>query len=271
LPKGALHAEIPDPNVPSGNSPDRPNYLNNSKTMQHTISVQPAIFQQQPTFTRGLVIAQGIQNAPLSPELEALLPAAIANAQANPINLETDPRILDWNEAHRKFNSNPNKFMPAHRALLKRVQKSGASLPFINSVVAIMNYNSISAALPVGGDDLQNAGSHLELRLAVGNEAFIPLGCPEDLEHPEPGEIIYVLSESNEVMCRRWNWRNGNKTAITEMTNMMVMNIDAIGLDSEKRAIETRDRVANMLQKFCGADVEVALISSSNPVHRFSL
>jgi DNA/RNA-binding domain of Phe-tRNA-synthetase-like protein len=239
--------------------------------MQYTATVQSAIFDQQHTFARGLIIAQGINNTTPSPELEEILRKQIANAHENPINLETDSRILDWNEAHRKFNSNPNKFMPSHRALLKRVQKGGASLPFINNIVAIMNCCSISAVLPVGGDDLNNAGSSLELRLAKGDEVFVPLGCPNDLEHPEPGEIIYVLSESHEIMCRRWNWRNGNKTAIMETTNTMVMNVDAIGLNSEKRAIEARDRVATMLQEFCGADISVDLLSSKHPTHQFSI
>jgi lysyl-tRNA synthetase class 2 len=106
------------------------------------------------------------------------------------------------------FGSNPNKFPPAHNALLKRVQKKGAKIPFINKVVAIMNYNSITDKIPVGGDDVIRAAGNLELCYTDGSETFTPLGNPGIIEHPEPGEIIYMVSNNKDVMCRRWNWRN---------------------------------------------------------------
>ena len=127
-----------------------------------------------------------------------------------------------------------------------------------------MNYNSIRDATPVGGDDLMHAGRCLELRYATGNENFTPLGRPDVSEHPYPGEIIYVVVESNEVMCRRWNWRNGHKTRITEETQTIVMNIDVLGEQSEARAVETRDRVAGMLEEFCQAETETTLLTPSN-------
>ena len=91
-----------------------------------------------------------------------------------------------------------------------------------------MNYNSIKAVMPVGGDDLLQAGGSLELSYADGSEIFTPVGNPESTEHPDPGEIIYVV-ESGEVMCRRWNWQNGLKTRITVDTQSIVMNIDVLG------------------------------------------
>ncbi|MEH2316404.1 hypothetical protein [Nostoc sp.] len=75
------------------------------------------------------------------------------------------------------------------------------------------------------------------------------LGLPETIENPDVGEVIYVAAESGEVMCRRWNWRNGHKTRITETTQAIVMNIDALGENSEDRAITTRNSVAEMLAK----------------------
>ena len=85
------------------------------------------------------------------------------------------------------------------------------------------------------------------------------------------GEVIYVVPESNVVMCRRWNWRNGHHTRIAEDTQMIVMNIDGLGLDSEARAIATRDRVAQMLQMYCRAEVARTLLSPSQPSFRFDI
>ena len=231
--------------------------------------VDSQCFKKFPSFRRGIVVARNMNNRGAFTQLESLLSEAIANAATDPIDLTTDPRAAAWNDTYRELGCNPKKFPPAHLALLKRVQKPGAAIPFINKAVAIMNDNSIRGVLPVGGDDLHRAGETLELRFADGREDFTPLFDPEKTEHPEPREIIYVVAETREVMCRRWNWRNGFKTRITDETQAMVMNIDGLGEDSEKRAISVRDRVARMLEEYCEAEVETALLKPSEPYFRF--
>ena len=235
------------------------------------IRIQEDIFRDYPTFRRGIVVARDAHNKDRSGTLAAMLEETIANAAKHPVDIKSNPLTTVWNEAHRQFKSNPNKFPPAHCALLKRVQKPGTQIPFINRIVAIMNYNSIKNVTPVGGDDLMHAGQCLELRYATGSENFTPLGCPELREHPNPGEIIYVVAESNEVMCRRWNWRNGHKTRITEETQTIIMNIDVLGEQSEARAVDTRDRVAGMLVEFCQAEIETTLMTPSNLVYQLEI
>jgi hypothetical protein len=121
------------------------------------VRVEERIFQDFPLFRRGIAVASGIQNQGISKELEILLSEAVESAGRQPIDVKADPRIVVWSEAHRRFGSNPNKFPPAHFSLIRRVQKPGVHLPFINKVVTIMNYNSIADVIPVGGDDLDQA------------------------------------------------------------------------------------------------------------------
>ncbi len=234
------------------------------------VRIHESVFDHYPSFRRGIVIAKHIDNQGHSAELESMLRHAVTEAAETPIDLKSDPRAVVWNEAHRGFNSNPSKFPPPHCALLKRVQKSGAHIPFINKVVAVMNYNSIISKMPVGGDDMDRAGKCLELRYADGSEGFTPLGQPDIREHPEPGEIIYVVAESGEVMARRWNWRNGHTTLIDEATTRIVMNIDALGEESAEQATETRARVARMLELFCAAETEETLLEPSSPSYSFA-
>ena len=235
------------------------------------VRVEEKIFREFPLFRRGIVVASGIQNQGASRELEALLNEAVESAGRRPIDVKADPRIAVWSEAHKRFGSNPNKFPPAHFSLIKRVQKPGIHLPFINKVVAIMNYNSVADVIPVGGDDLDHAGPRLELRYASGEETFVPLDAPQTSEYPVVGEVIYVVADSGRVMCRRWNWRNGYETRITEETRAMVMNIDGLGEESESRAAETRDRVAAMLEKYCSARTLTSMLSPAQPLFRFGI
>jgi DNA/RNA-binding domain of Phe-tRNA-synthetase-like protein len=231
--------------------------------------VHEQVFEKFNSFRRGIVVASGMNNRGVAKPLESLLNDALVNAFTHPVDLTSDPRAAAWTETYRVLGLNPKKFPPAHLALLKRVQKPGVSIPFINKAVAIMNENSIRGALPVGGDDILRAGETLELRFAEGDEVFTPLNDSEKTECPDSGEIIYVVAETSEVMCRRWNWRNGYQTRITEETQAMVMNIDGLGEESEKRAISVRDRVARMLEEFCEAEVETALLTPSQPSFRF--
>jgi DNA/RNA-binding domain of Phe-tRNA-synthetase-like protein len=230
--------------------------------------VHPDVFAAYPLFRRGIVFASGLDNTGGSGDLAALLERAVAGRAGAPIDLTADPRVLAWAEAHRRFGSNPNKYPPAHVSLLKRVQRPDARIPFINKVVAVMNVCSLEAATPVGGDDV--GSGTLELRPATGGERFVPLGEAHTVEHPLPGEIIYVVDETGDVMCRRWNWRNGHLTRITETTRAIVMNIDAMGEGSEQRAAATRDRVAELLVRYCGAGVETGMLSPAAPALRFA-
>ncbi len=227
--------------------------------------VDEAIFHQFPSFRRGIVIASHLNNGGADPRLESLLNAAVVNAALNPIDPANDSRVVAWIEAYRKLGVNPKKFPPAHLALLKRVQKPGVALPFISKTVAIMNENSIRGALPVGGDDLNQAGDTLELCFADGDETFAAINKPDKSEKPNAGEVIYRVAETKQIMCRRWNWRNGFITRITDKTQAMLMNIDGLGEDSEKRAIGIRDRVASMLEQYCRATVSTALLTPSQP------
>lgn len=236
-----------------------------------TSNIQSRIFEIAPTFHRRQIHVSKMNNRGESAELTDWLRDAVTRAGSEPLDLSSDSRITVWNDAHRLFGSNPNRFMPAHFALRKRVQKAGSQLPFINKAVTIMNLNSINHVLPVGGDDLLYAGCQLELQLAKGDEKFIPLGEPENVESPEAGEVIYFAKDIGEVMCRRWNWRNGHTTRITEETTTMLINVDGLGEGSEARTIAARDQVAEMLRRFCDAQLTTALLSPSNPTCNFSV
>ncbi|MFO8064468.1 MAG: B3/B4 domain-containing protein [Spirochaetota bacterium] len=233
--------------------------------MSRTARVAEEIFSRFPRFRRGLVVARNLANAPQNETLEQLLAESVRRAGEAPVDMQNDPRMTAWNETYKALGIKPNKFPPAHRSLIKRVQKPGATLPFINSVVAIMNIASIEGVLPVGGDDAAQTSGTMALRFALGTETFAPLGKPEETESPEEGEVIYVDEGTDTVMCRRWNWRNGHETRITESTERLVMNIDGLGEDSATRAAEMRDRVAELLAEHCGATVETALLTPDSP------
>ena len=217
--------------------------------MRKTI-IEPEIFIQFPYFKRGIIVIDDVENALGNKRIKKPLNKEIAK-RVKEESCSEGPFIKAWDEAHLKFNSDPVKYPPSIKALLKRVNKGGG-FPFINSVVALFNYISIKYLVPCGGDDIDKIEGNLYLGFAKGNETFIPLGG-EEIENPQSGEVIYFDDKTFKVMCRRWNWRNGAFSKITENTKKIVINIDGIGLIPESIIIEARDELAKLLIEQCKA------------------
>jgi tyrosyl-tRNA synthetase len=224
------------------------------------IIIESSIFEKFPSFKRGVIIVKNIDNKLVEKDIESLLLEEIKRKQGQ--GLIDDERVRAWEKAHEEFGSNPNRFAPSIKSLLKRIETDG--FPFVNSVVALFNYISIKYTVPCGGDDVDKVKGNLKLGFANGTEKFIGLGSSEE-DNPTPGEVIYADDSNGNVMCRRWNWRNGNLTKITPSTKHLVINIDGINPVSEETIIEARDELASLLKKYCGAEVEVDLLDKNKP------
>jgi DNA/RNA-binding domain of Phe-tRNA-synthetase-like protein len=188
--------------------------------------IDPAILASYPGYLRGVLVLSEMANHGEQEDVVRLLREAERTARER-YTLETlrdDPKIASWREAFMKFGTNPNRYPPSIENLLRRVLKGG-TLPYINTPVALMNTVSLRHGLPCGGDDLGKIEGDLVLTYAQGDEWYIPLNGTEP-EPPQKGEII--LRDSRKVLCRKWTWRQGDATKITESTVSAVINIDCL-------------------------------------------
>jgi DNA/RNA-binding domain of Phe-tRNA-synthetase-like protein len=79
----------------------------------------------------------------------------------------------------------------------------------------------------VGGEDLDRYDGPPRLVRAQGDEVFDTVADGEPvLEHPEPGEVVW--RDGVGVTCRRWNWRQGRRTALTDDTTATIFIFDAL-------------------------------------------
>lgn len=220
------------------------------------IVIDDKIFEQFPEFYRGLIIINDIDNKPDNPAISQLLADRLTSLK--PADSGEESRIKAWDEVHRKFGSNPNKYPPSIKSLLKRIDKK-PQLPFINSVVALFNYISIKYKLPCGGDDTDTIKGDLVLGIADGIESFRGLGSSKT-EHPHPGEVIYFDSESKNIMCRRWNWRNSDDTKIETGSKRIIVNLDCIPPTTTELTNSARDELASLLEEHCSARLQTAAL-----------
>jgi len=221
------------------------------------IIIDSQIFDLYPQFQRGIIIVKKIKNSLNQKEVSQLLDSQI-KLFAN-FDWEKSNEIKIWDEAYLKFKTNPNKYPPSIKSLIKRACKNN-QIPYINTVVALFNCISLKYLLPCGGDDLDMIKGNLRLGLASGQELFVPLGETTE-EHPETGEVIYFDDLSLNVMCRRWNWRNGDFTKITEQTQKIIINLDNLDFNKNENLISARNELNEYLKQYCGAETELDLLN----------
>lgn len=180
-------------------------------------TVSPAVLALRPDFRAVSVRVTGGRNLLDEPEAAARLQAAVAGVGDGPAWAEA--HLASWAEAYRAFGSRPNRTPCSAEALRKRALKQGG-LPAINAVVDVYNALSLRYAVPVGGEDLAAYAGSPRLVIADGGEAFETTANGEAaVEHPDPGEVIW--RDDLGVTCRRWNWRQGPRTRLTEASTDM--------------------------------------------------
>ena len=177
-------------------------------------SVDPAIWQRYPEYRALSVVVRGFRAAS-PPDLPPLQPPAwMAD------HLEA------WRAAFRAFGANPKKTPCSVEALWKRVEKNGG-LPAIDPVVDLYNALSIRFGAPFGGEDLDRYEGLPRLTIATGGEPFDTVRDGAAVtEHPEPGEVVW--RDERGVTCRRWNWRQCKRTALTSEARNLWFIIDRL-------------------------------------------
>lgn len=128
----------------------------------------------------------------------------------------TDAHVAAWHEVFRQFGANPKRTPPSVDSLLRRYRKDGM-LPAIDPVVDLYNALSLGAALPAGGEDMALYKGSPRLVVAEGGEEFDTMREGQTVvEVVEAGEVVW--RDDVGVTCRRWNWRQCRRTAISPAT-----------------------------------------------------
>ncbi|MEU0103455.1 phenylalanine--tRNA ligase beta subunit-related protein [Streptomyces sp. NPDC006267] len=184
--------------------------------MTLTFTVSDEVRTIAPGFSHLAVEANGLVNGPSDARSAALLDDA---ARRLTERLEgraphEDPRIAAWREVYTAFGAKPSRTRNSAEALARRALAEGG-LPRINLLVDAYNAISVAHLVPVGGEDTDHVKGGMRLIRATGDEPFPTVaGGEETVERPEPGEVVWCDDEG--VTCRRWNWRQGVRTRLTE-------------------------------------------------------
>jgi len=173
----------------------------------------------------GLVTVEGIDNCFPTEATAALLATQMATTAAalGDAEIGSHAAIAPWRTAYQRFGVKPSKTRSSIETLL-RSAKSGR-LHAINPLVDLYNVASLKHLLPCGGEDLAALEGPLRLTRAAGDEHFVPLGGTEP-EPPPTGAVIY--RDDAGVVCSCWNWREAERTKLTESTTRAILVVEAL-------------------------------------------
>jgi len=211
--------------------------------------IAPEVAALRPDYRCVLVTATELRPGPGDAVSDALLTAAEDVAQVALATSPADqlPHIAAWREAFRAFGAKPQRTRNSAEALVRRV---GRGVPRIDRLTDTYNAVSIRLQVPVGGENLAAYRGPLRLVRATGEEEFPTLASgAEVVEHPEPGEVVW--RDDLGVTCRRWNWRQCDRTRLDGETTEAVFIGDVLDVepgDGAARAAAVREALLQALE-----------------------
>ncbi|MFI7005264.1 B3/4 domain-containing protein [Streptomyces sp. NPDC050145] len=203
-----------------------------------TFRIAPAVVDAFPGALIAVVTATGLRGHEPWPATSAALDdleQRLAAGTWTPAD-ESDPRIEAWHAAYRSFGTNPRRVRPSVDALGRRMVKKG-TLPRINPAVDSYNAASVHHGLPAGAFDLDHVTGDIEIRYADGSEEFTPLGEPDAVEIPRPGEVVYV--DADGVLTRHWNHRDAHRTRVTEDSTRVAFVLETLRATDDAALLKT--------------------------------
>lgn len=172
--------------------------------------------------------------------------------------------IDEWRKAFSKFKTKKGA-RSSIEALLKRVHQNREFSP-INPLVDIYNSISLKYAVPCGGEDLNSVNGDLHLGKAMGGEQFLPLGADED-SPALPNEIIYY--DQVGAICRCLNWREAQRTMLTDDTTDAVLVIESINKEQINRANQGMNELKQLIDSYFKTESTTIILTAENSSFEF--
>ena len=226
-------------------------------------TIADTILDEFPELVLGVVVLQDIDNSQNRVEIteglrqaEAALPGHFGN-----IPVIEHPYIATWREAYRKFGAKPKDYPSSVENLTRRVL-NGATIGHINNLVSLYNTISLRHILPVGGEDLDKIVGDVQLTRAGNDEPAVFLLGEKEARAPHAGEIIY--KDEVGAICRRWNWKEADRTKLTQETKNAFLVIESLP-PVPRTTVETAIReLAEVVKQYCGGTVSTAFLDKDN-------
>ena len=229
--------------------------------MDFSPRIAPEIFALRPDFMALSIVVEGASNTASTAFSRAQLASAAGSLGSAPW---AEAHLNAWREAYRGFGAKPQRTPCSAEALRKRCERDG-TVPAANAVVDLYNAISLRFAIPVGGEDASSYVGSPQLVRATGAESFDTMadGQPK-LETVEAGEVVW--RDNLGATCRRWNWRQGTRTRITEASTSLWFVLERLEpMPTEALLTAGKELVEALQQEGLSGVSNLILLDVANP------
>jgi DNA/RNA-binding domain of Phe-tRNA-synthetase-like protein len=204
-----------------------------------------------PEFRVALVVAEALtvgeaRSALLDAEIEAI--EQKCRRRWSGVELSAIPGVAAWRSAYKGFGIKRTSYRSSVERLIKRVL-AGDALPRVNALVDLYNAVSLQSELCLGCDDLDTIAGDLAFRFSRPEDTFVDMGAEsgeDPNDPPKVGEVVYA--DSRHVLCRRWNWRQDARSAVSTQTRRAALTVQSNGFGEVK---EAASRLVALIEREC--------------------
>ena len=222
------------------------------------------IWRDFPELVPGVLFAEGITpDAPVGDRADKFTAIASSRLAEGP---ESElPEIQAWRRAFARMGLKPTQYRCAAESLLRRFRKEGV-LPRLLPLVDVCNAISLAFAIPVAVFDVSAITGNLQVRYAIGDEAYLTFSGQS--EHPGPGEVIFA-DETRQVHARRWTNRQSGLSAIGESTIAALIVAEAMHATAASDVPRLMAAIAGELQAAWSITPAAAVLCQDSPRFTF--
>jgi len=225
--------------------------------------IKEPFWQLFPRAEISIILAKGVDNTASNARPEIAEGLKKANKEAEKFLTEDvfseNAVIKVWRQAYQLFKTKKGA-RSSMEALLKRVER-GNGVGAINPLVDIYNTVSLTFGLPCGGEDIDAFAGDMVLTKADGGEPFMALG-DDACDNALPGEICY--KDGAGAVCRCWNWRDGQRTMLTERTVNAFLIIESVDPAKHDDLMKAAQTLAELTRRYLGGATETAHMNVNN-------
>jgi len=240
--------------------------LTHATTATMNFTINPKIFTKYPGLQIGVVIAKNLTNdCAMITEIQKQLRQQEKRIRETLLTetLSQQPKIKIWRHAYSAFGAKPKDNLSSVENLYRTVLRDN-SIRHINNLVDIYNLISLKHLMPVGGEDLDKIKGDINLTFAGADESPVLLLGDKEPRPPHEGEVIY--KDDLSAICRRWNWREADRTKLTPQTKNCILVIEALPLVAFDEIKTATEELNNLVAKYCSGILATYLLKSDKNI-----
>ncbi len=162
--------------------------------------------------------------------------------------LEESTKVKGFKELYNKLGLEHKEHLIHAMNNLINITREAGKLPTINTVVDSYNAVSLKTAVVSGAHDLDKISGDVHIKIAEGNEKYIPLGTSE-VKPPKKGEYIFM---DDEIVLCRLDIKQGIHTMINNSTRNVLIYVQGNEHISDAELDFALGQILSNIKKFCG-------------------